>query len=352
MIKLIDLLNEIIAEGAVSKTLDADLNKSEESNSPFLLNTSSDFRKIKGVETYYGITRNPGSTLSVEETTEIYNDLKNSNVSSEILNRIVLSTAPSVYIKYIMVLPSSSKLNMSLVDILQQKYKVQDDNILTNISKIEYFIDDMINKEKYGKADPTTQKMADTWVKSLKKHYGADAPKMPIKKSGNKETGHPGIQTGARHLLNPVYKVEDDWKVGTNVLVVDDFLIGGSSMREIYTQLIDRGIPTKNIKGYCLGIKSDEKRSIGSGSIDKNPAKDLPSKDDPIGREIKQIEAQIKQIESDPVYLDLLGKLQKKPQSEFLQAKTKEFEDKIKQLEDNIKDAKTRQMRLSRYIKK
>ena len=251
-----------------------------------------------------------------------------------------------------MVLPSSSKLNMSLVDILQQKYKVQDDNILTNISKIEYFIDDMINKEKYGKADPTTQKMADTWVKSLKKHYGADAPKMPIKKSGNKGTGHPGIQTGARHLLNPVYKVEDDWKVGTNVLVVDDFLIGGSSMREIYTQLIDRGIPTKNIKGYCLGIKSDEKRSIGSGSIDKNPAKDLPSKDDPIGREIKQIEAQIKQIESDPVYLDLLGKLQKKPQSEFLQAKTKEFKDKIKQLEDNIKDARTREMRLSRYIKK
>ena len=131
-------------------------------------------------------------------------------------------------------------------------------------------------------------------------------------------------------LFDLLYKLEDYWKVGTNVLVVDDFLIGGSSMREIYTQLIDRGIPTKNIKGYCLGIKSDEKRSIGSGSIDKNPAKDLPSKDDPIGREIKQIEAQIKQIESDPVYLDLLGKLQKKPQSEFLQAKTKEFKDKIK----------------------
>ena len=352
MIKLIDLLNEIIAEGAVSKTLDADLNKSEESDSPFLLNTSSDFRKIKGVETYYGITRNPKSKLSVEETTEIYNDLKNSNVSSEILNRIVLSTAPSVYIKYIMVLPSSSKLNKSLVDVLQQKYKVQDDNTLTNISKVEYFIDDMIDKEKYSKADPTTKKMADTWVKSLKKHYGADAPKMPIKKSGNKETGHPGIQTGARHLLNPVYKVEDDWTAGTNVLVVDDFLIGGSSMREIYTQLIDRGIPTKNIKGYCLGMKLDEGGSMGSSRAEKDTAEDLPAQNSPIEGEIKQLEDEIKQFKSDPSYLDFLSKLREKPQSEFLQAKVKEFEDKIKQLENDIKDARTREMRLSRYIKK
>jgi hypothetical protein len=141
MIKLIDLLREIIVEGVASKTLDDDLNKSGDSDSPFILNTSSDYRKIKGVETYYGITRNPESTLNAEETTELFNDLKNTSISSEILNRIVLSTAPSFYIKYILVLPSSSGLNRSLIDALQRKYKVQDDNILTNISKIEYFIE-------------------------------------------------------------------------------------------------------------------------------------------------------------------------------------------------------------------
>jgi len=347
MIKLIDLLNEIFAEGAISKTLDANLEKSGDSDSPFILNTSADYRKIKGVETYYGISRNPKSSLNTEETTEIFNNLKNSSIAPEILNRIILSTAPSVYIKYIMVLPSSSGLNKSLVDALQQKYKVQDDNILTNISKIEYFIDDMINKEKYSEADPTTKKMADTWVKSLKKRYGADAPKMPIKKSGNKETGHPGIQTGARHLLNPVYKVEDDWKASSNILVVDDFLIGGSSMKEIYTQLLDRGIPTKNIKGYCLGMKIDEKEPVG-----KKQTKDLTSQDSPVRDEIEQLEDQIKQVKSDPVYLDWLGKLRGKPQSEFLQTKVKEFENKIKQLEDDIKDARTREMRLGRYIKK
>ena len=76
---------------------------------------------------------------------------------------------------------------ISLLKSLQQKYKVLDKNILTNISKIKYFIDDMINKEKYTTSDPVTQKMADTWIRSLKKRY-PDNPEMYIKKSSSKKT--------------------------------------------------------------------------------------------------------------------------------------------------------------------
>jgi hypothetical protein len=335
MIKLLDILKIIITEGTTTNTLDINLKRSGELDGPFILNTDKKSRKIKGIETYYGISRNIKSKLNIEETTEIYNELKNTNISPEILSYIILPTAPSIYVKYIMILPSSSELNKSLADILKQKYKVPDENILTNISKIEYFIDDMINKETYTDADPTTQKMADTWIRSLKKHYGTNAPKMPIKKSGNKETGHPGIQTGARHLLNPVYKIEDNWKVNNNILVVDDFLIGGSSIKEIYTQLIDRGIPIKNINGYCLGVKD----VILSKTKEKSTKTSSTIND-----EVKQIEDEIAKIEFDPTYLSWKTKLKEKPHSEFLQNSVKRIQDRLIQLRIDLKDAQERSL--------
>ena len=59
----------------------------------------------------------------------------------------------------------------------------------------------MVNQEKYASADPVTQKMIDTWMRSLKKRY-PDNSKMPIKKSSSAKSNHPGLQSGARGLLN------------------------------------------------------------------------------------------------------------------------------------------------------
>ena len=113
----------------------------------------------------------------------------------------------------------------------------------------------MINKEKYATSDSITQKMADTWIRSLKKRY-PNNQKMPIKKSASKIKNHPGLQSGARGLLNPVYSINQELSsTKLNILVVDDFLIGGSSLREVYKILINKGVPKEKIIGYCLGIK-------------------------------------------------------------------------------------------------
>lgn len=258
MIKLVDLYNQL-QEGV---TVDGDtlrinvIKSTDHVDDPFIINRGRDSFKKSGVPIYYGISPNPNSQLDSNTITDLYDNTKDLNkVDQEDLYKLVLLTAPSIPIHHIIALPSSAGLNKKLVEALKQKYKVPDSNVLTNTSKIEYFIDDMINQEKYAAADPITQRMASTWIKSLKKKYGDDAAKMVIKKSRNKETGHPGIQSGARGLLNPVYSIDDKLPTSGKLLVVDDFLIGGSSFAEVFSILIKNGVPKENIVGYCLGTK-------------------------------------------------------------------------------------------------
>lgn len=255
--KLISILKNIITEGVTindDDTLNINVIKSTDTpEDPFFINRDRKFIKVGKIPTYYGISPNP--SLNKDLVTTIYDNTKDvNNISVENLYKLVLLTAPSMGVDYIIALPSSAGLNTLLLNALKQKYKVLDKNILSDVSKIEYFIDDMINQEKYAKADPVTQNMANTWVRSLKKRY-PDNPKMPIKKSSSKKSKHPGLQSGARGLLNPVYSINQQVPTSGKILVVDDFLVGGTSLREVYNILIDNNVPKENIIGYCLGTK-------------------------------------------------------------------------------------------------
>jgi hypothetical protein len=258
--KLINILKNIINEGITisgKNTLNINVIKSTDTpDDPFFINRNKNFIKKGGIPTYYGISPNP--SLDGNLVTDIYNNTKDIEKIDDVnMNKLVILTAPSTPVDFIISLPSSAGLNGVLLKSLQQKYKVPDKNVLTNIYKIEYFIDDMINREKYDRADPTSQRTVDTWIRGLKRLY-PNNPKMPIKKSRNTATGHPGLQTGVRGLLNPVYAIDNEVPTFGKVLVVDDFLIGGSSLKEVYNILISKGVPKENIIGYCLGTKETQ----------------------------------------------------------------------------------------------
>jgi hypothetical protein len=333
MIKLLDILKEISEEK---------ITIGNEKDSNFFINSKgTKSKKIDNIKTFYGIIQNPNGSLTGDQVDDYFHSIKDREImSDEEIYKIVLQTAPrNIYIKYLIVLPSTSELNMVLINALKQKYKISDENILTDITKINYFIDDMIDKEKYSQSDSTTQNMADTWVRSLKKRYGNEAPPMPIKKSKDKKTGHPGIQSGARKLLSPVYKVGDIEKINDRILVVDDFLIGGSSFREVYNQLLEKEILPDKILGYCFGIKQTKK------PLTKQQPEDLPKNIRPIDIEIKGIENEIVNIKSNPDYLYWVDKLKGKPEtSPGYIARLKPFDEKIKQLEDKLKNAQRRSL--------
>jgi hypothetical protein len=109
----------------------------------------------------------------------------------------------------------------------------------------------MVNKEKYDKADPTTKKMVDAFVKCLEAKFPNQ--QISIKKSGY--DGVCGIQSGARTLLNPTYGFNSNLKNTDKILVMDDFKVSGSSLKETFKLLIESGVPEKNITGYVLGLK-------------------------------------------------------------------------------------------------
>lgn len=337
MVKLLDILREI-NEGEIT------IGK-EDSNS-FLLNTDTESKKINKINTYYGIKQNPKSSLTANQVDDYFHSIKNREImSDEEILKIVLQTAPrNIYIKYLIVLPSTSKLNIVLANALKQKYRISDKDVLTDITKINYFIDDMINKEKYSQSDPTTQNMADTWIKSLKKIYGNDAPPMPIKKSKDEKTGHPGIQSGARKLLNPVYKVGDIGEIHNRIMVVDDFFIGGSSFKEVYNQLLEKGISPDKILGYCLGMKA-EKPTTKQPTKQQQSNKDLPKSIKPIDIEIRAINNKIENIKSNPDYLYWSKKLSgnSKTSPGYI-ARLKQYDDELKQLYIDLKDAKFRSL--------
>jgi len=256
--KLIDILREIKNEGATVDNGELKINvikSTDKPDDPFLINRSMDTFKKSGVPVYYGLRPNPNNKMSDSQITATYDSVKKQKIDQNELMKLVIMTSPSgADVKYIVALPSSSGLNKRISEVLKQKYRMSDDRVLDKISKIEYKIDDMVNRERYDKADPTTRKIMDTWIRGLKKKYGEDAV-LTIKKSADPSTGHPGLQSGARRLLNPTYNVGEDLPKNGKILIVDDFMIGGSSVAEIADSLVSAGIPKQNLMVYCLGIK-------------------------------------------------------------------------------------------------
>lgn len=349
MIKLIDILNEVINNNII---LDKNLQKSTNTDDPFIINKTSTgkTKSLGGITTYYGLYPNPNyiPNSDSEKITSLYNSIKDgkTNVSLSDLNLIVLLTAPSKPIRYILPLPSSSDLNKTLVKLLQKKYNLSDEKVLNTVSKIEYFIDDMVNIDKYNKAHPVTQSILNAWIAALKKRYGNNA-KIPIKKSGSETANHPGLKSGARGLLNKVYNLGFEEELNDNILVVDDFVIGGTSLKEIYNDLIEIGINPNKIQGYCLGVKEVNLPSTKQEPLN-NPNVASIKSNSSISNEITQIQNEISKINNDPEYKDWQVKLKNKPQSEFFQNKVKEFKDKLDKLEKDLKDAKERSFRVQR----
>jgi hypothetical protein len=254
MIKISNILNEMGVKISPKKDLSIDVIKASDSiEDDFIINRDKNYNKIEGIPVYYGFEPNPSKETSEYEITKLFNNTKIlNNINIDELKKIVLLTAPSQYFNRIITLSSTGALNSKLVDILSQKYKTQVEKNLT-IGKIKYYPQDMINKEKYENADPITKKIVDSFVKCLEKNFPTQ--KLAIKKSGYGSEGKCAIQSGGRPLLNPAYGFNGNINPNDKILIVDDFKIGGSSLREVFKILQQQGVPTKNITGYVLGLK-------------------------------------------------------------------------------------------------
>ncbi|NCX94448.1 MAG: phosphoribosyltransferase [Gammaproteobacteria bacterium] len=263
MIKLIDILEEV-KEGVklgddYGVHIDVVKQSDDLETDDFVINRSKQHRKVNNVPVYYGFSVNPKMDKSEAELTTIFNNIKKNNrlIKDDELYKLVLLTAPSeVKIDRVVTLYSSSDLNERLAKAVAKKYKIPSENesFLFTTKKKLYKPKDMIDRDAYERADPTTRKMADTFVRCLEKKFGPDKM-IHIKKSGY--DGSCGIQSGGRRLLNPTYDL-DGLNIDENskILIVDDFLVSGSSFREVFISMVkDMGVPAKNIYGYTLALK-------------------------------------------------------------------------------------------------
>lgn len=264
MIRLANLLLEVYEGVKIEDNDDVNIDVVKSSDNletdDFLINRSRSHKKIGNhIPVYYGFSENPKNPKSEREITNIFNNIKKKNnlIKDEELYKLALLTAPSeVKIDNIVTLYSSSDLNHRLSDSLAKKYKVpvQDESSFLVTKKKLYKPKDMIDREAYEKSDPVTRKMVDTFVRCLIKKFGEDTP-INIKKSGY--DGSCGLQSGGRRLLNPTYDLEGmDINKNSKILVVDDFLVSGSSLKEVFSTLVnDLGVSPKNIYGYVLALK-------------------------------------------------------------------------------------------------
>jgi len=260
MIKLFDILKEVHEGVKLGNDdgvhIDVVRQSDDLETDDFIINRDKKHRKVNRIPVYYGFSENPKMDKSESELTKIFNNVKSKNnlIKDEELYKLVLLTAPSeVKIDRIITLYSSSDLNNRLADALSKKYKVPVEQGFTTKKKL-YKPKDMIDREAYEKADPVTREMADTFVRCLIKKFGPDKM-IHIKKSGY--DGSCGIQSGGRRLLNPTYDMEG-LKLNSydKIMIVDDFLVSGSSFREVFSILVnDLEIPPKNIFGYTLALK-------------------------------------------------------------------------------------------------
>jgi len=255
------LLNEIRLDLQDDNSLTVDYEKVKQKDDAFLINGAKNSFKIQGVPTYYGISLNPAAKLADERVTDAYDNIKQfEGLDKAAVSRLVSLTLPDKkQPTLLIVIPSSAPLNAVLTQLLKTKFGLRDNQIVTNLEKLKYYIDDMLDQDTYTKADDKTRNMADTWVRGLKKIYPSDE-ELPIKKSKNKETGHPGLQSGARHLLKPSFNTKTapglkNAKINKHIVVLDDILVGGSTLREVYLDLMELGVNRSAIVGYTFATK-------------------------------------------------------------------------------------------------
>lgn len=155
-------------------------------------------------------------------------------------------------VKILFVMGSSSPMSVRIAEALRDLYYKRAKII--DIMKAYYGVDmqNIVDQEKYEKADPKTRKMIDTYVRR-----GSSTFTGNIKKSS-------GLQSGARGLLKPGHSIDDyiisairdeydawynkpqDKFHGWNVikqwprfLVVDEFVIQGSTLSGIFKEFND-----------------------------------------------------------------------------------------------------------------
>ncbi len=245
----------------------------------FIINREKKFTKVNKFPVYYGFSPNPNKDISEGELTQIFNHVKtkNSAIKDDELRKLMLLTVPSESkIDKIVVAESSSDLNTRMAKAIAQKFGLSDKDII-RANKRFMKVDDIINKARYEASDPVTRNMVDNFVKCIRKRFTDKNEELnldsltwakrengelviQIKKSGYKDEDKRvcGIQSGGRRLLNSAFEMSGLEKAkNSNILVVDDFLVSGSSLREIFDILTNEvGTDPKKLKAYVLGSKS------------------------------------------------------------------------------------------------
>lgn len=193
-----------------------------------------------------------------------------------------------VRIPILLVMGSSSPLAVEIANALKELYypyaKVID------IMKAYYGVDpnDMVDWDKFDRADATTQKNIKTWLKKFSSTWKEDGVRIPpeiehtgfIKKSS-------GLQSGGRRILKPGHNI-DDYIIGNIAdemrkwsedakglprnaamrsipyfLTVDDLIIEGSTMQGAFKTILDTlknnkndipmaNLAIRNLLGYVL----------------------------------------------------------------------------------------------------
>lgn len=211
----------------------------------------------------YSLEKHPDSAKFIEF-------IKNwEAISDTELKALINHTFPTelkeMNVRVLFVTGSSSPLSVRIAEALRDLY--YKGAKIVDIMKAYYGVDikDIVNWEEYEKAHPKTKKMIDSYIRG-----GAEAFIGYIKKSS-------GLQSGARRLLKPGHTIDDyivsvikdeytEWKknaqfvqgsfkrVWPRFLVVDEFMIKGSTVRGIFQQFKDikRGTgASTNLKDFA-----------------------------------------------------------------------------------------------------
>lgn len=219
-------------------------------------------------------------------------------IDDENLSRLLAHTySPELATRQVAVIfiaGSSDPLSVRIAETLKRDYYPECKII--DVMRKYYGVDpnDIIDWDKYKKADPVTQRNIDTYLNQYSSHFTETGRRIPpareftgyIKKSA-------GLQSGGRRLLKPGHEIDDtiiqsitqaesEWlekyekdpriarhmalRYRPSYLLVDDTMIEGSTMRGIFQQMVSvigsqkfskfsSSMIEKSLFGYCLFSK-------------------------------------------------------------------------------------------------
>lgn len=228
--------------------------------------------RISRVETFAGyVLENPSfpNEPNRHSTKRCFSEfIKNwGSISQEDLKNLIDLTYPdelkSANVKLLFVMGSSAPLSANIASALKEMY-YREAKII-DIMKAYYGADveDIVDREKYSQADPTTRSMIDTFVGGFKSKWEDDGTRIPPK---NKWEGYikksSGLQSGARSILKPGHMIDDyiissirsemsnwfkkysggDYRISRantpHFLAVDDIIIAGSTMKNAISMIL------------------------------------------------------------------------------------------------------------------